>query len=181
MSKKRRNKGQVPPDQGPPRQTPPNQSQPKRPVTCKTANCSNPPAPGSRFCPLCDIAVRFHRQVDKSNRRGDTLGALVNTGLAFLFNGIREGRVAAPTMENPFGNFVPRPQHPQPPPPRPSPFTVLGLDPKTATEKDVRRIQRGAAEMWHSDKGGGPDGEARLAEINAAAAACLKEIRKRAA
>lgn len=150
-------------------------SEPK-PARCKTPGCQNQPAPDSRFCPLCDITVKFHRQVDKANRRGDTLGALVNTGLAFLFNGIREGRVAAPLMDHPF-EFT---QQPAPvPPPKPSPFVVLGLDPKVATEKDVRRIQRGAAEMWHADKGGGLEGQARLAEINAAAEACLRAIRSK--
>jgi len=164
MSKKRNNKKQ----QG--------KQEQRQPTSCKTPNCPNPPAPGSRFCPLCDIAVGFHRQVDRANRRGDTLGALMNTGLAFLFNGIREGRVAVP-MD--FGvRPDPRPSYP-PPPRRPNPFLVLGLDPKTATEKDVRRIQRGAAEMWHSDKGGGPEGQVRLAEINEAAAACLKQIKTR--
>jgi hypothetical protein len=126
------------------------------------------------------MTIKFQRQVDRSNRRGDTLGALVNTGLAFLFNGIREGKIN--TNMNP--SFAAHPgqwRPPQAPPPvnKPDPFVVLGLDPKKATEKDVRRIQRGAAEMWHEDKGGGSQGHARLAEINCAAEACLKILRAR--
>jgi DnaJ-class molecular chaperone len=62
---------------------------------------------------------------------------------------------------------------------QPDPFQVLGLNPDTATEKDVRRIQQGAAAMWHEDKGGGPEAQQRLGEINAAAEACLRAIRSR--
>jgi len=154
-----------------------------QPTTCKTANCINPPAPGSKYCPMCHMTVGFQRQVDKAHRRGDTLGALVNTFLAFGSNAIREGRLAAPAPGNPLGPIVqPRQQRPQQRPPghgQPDPFDVLGLD-KTATEKDVRAIQRGAAEMWHADKGGGPQAQSRLAEINAAAEACIRRIKAQA-
>jgi len=156
----------------------------KPPTTCRTPSCSNQLIPGSKYCALCDITVRFHKQVDKANRRGDTLGALVNTGLAFLFNGIREGKVAAPTLQNPFGRIPRQPQQSQQRPPnagQPNPFQVLGLDARTATEKEVQRIQRGAAQMWHEDKGGGAQAQSRLAEINAAAQACIQSIRARKA
>lgn len=157
----------------------------QQPVKCKTPECSQPPAPGSKYCPLCDMTVKFQRQVDKSNRRGDTIGALVNTGLAFLFNGIRQGNIAAPSLSNPMGAIhqQQRPRRPQQRPPgagQPDPFVVLGLDPATATEKDVKRIQRGAAQMWHEDTGAkSPQAQARLAEINAAAVACINSIRTR--
>lgn len=132
------------------------------------------------------MTVKFQRQVDKANRRGDTIGALVNTGLAFLFNGIREGKLSVPNMNNTYVQARPRGPRTRPKtrPPgfgQPDPFQVLGLDPSTATEKDVKRIQRGAAQMWHEDTGQkNPQAQARLAEINAAAVSCIQTIRTRA-
>ena len=59
------------------------------------------------------------------------------------------------------------------------PFKVLRLDPNTATEKDVRRVQRALAELYHDDKAGsGVDAEA-MAEVNAAAQAAIKAIKAR--
>jgi len=152
----------------------------KQQRTCRTGGCENAPAPGTAYCPWCAVTAGFQRQVDRANRRGDTLGALLHTVLAFGSNALRQSQYA-PAASDPMNvHRRARPHSGRPPGVhRPDPFKVLGLDPATATEKDVRRIQRGAAAMWHEDKGGGQEAHQRLAEINAAAEACLKIIRDR--
>lgn len=148
----------------------------KQPKTCRTQDCDNPPAPGSSYCPVCAITAGFQRQVDRANRRGDTIGALLLSGLAFGTNLLRQSQYM-PSPADPFRIRRERPPNIH----QPDPFKILGLNSATATEKDVRRIQQGAAAMWHEDKGGGQEGQQRLAEINAAAEACLRVIRARPA
>jgi hypothetical protein len=148
----------------------------KQPRTCRTGGCENPPAPGTAYCPWCAVTAGFQRQVDRANRRGDTLGALLHTVLAFGSNALRQSQYADPIhIRRPAGPRQERPLNID----QPDPFKVLGLNPETATEKDVRRIQQGAAAMWHEDKGGGKEAQQRLGEINAAAEACMKAIRAR--
>ncbi len=47
------------------------------------------------------------------------------------------------------------------------PLGVLGLPP-TATPQEVAAAYRRLAKEWHPDRGGGPEAERRMAEINAA-------------
>ena len=47
------------------------------------------------------------------------------------------------------------------------PLGVLGLPP-TATPQEVAAAYRRLAKQWHPDRGGGPQAERRMAEINAA-------------
>ncbi len=47
------------------------------------------------------------------------------------------------------------------------PLGVLGLPP-TATPQEIAAAYRRLAKEWHPDRGGGPDAERRMAEINAA-------------
>jgi hypothetical protein len=47
------------------------------------------------------------------------------------------------------------------------PLGVLGLPP-TATPQQIAAAYRRLAKEWHPDRGGGPDAERRMAEINAA-------------
>jgi len=153
----------------------------RKPLTCRTEGCGNSPAPGTSYCPWCSVTAGFQRQVERANRRGDTLGALLHTVLAFGSNAIRQSKYATALDDvlDDRQTTGPRPGRRPPTSSKPDPFKVLGLDPATATEKDVRRIQKGAAAMWHEDKGGGPEAQQRLGEINAAAAACLEILRAR--
>lgn len=157
----------------------------KKQRTCRTEDCEHPPAPGSAYCPICAVTAGFQRQVDRANRRGDTLGALLHTFLAFGTNALRQSQyLPGNDIQNqridPFQQYPGRRPDRPPASHQPDPFKVLGLDPARATEKDVRRIQQGAAAMWHEDKGGGPEAQQRLAEINAAAESCLKILRAQA-
>lgn len=155
----------------------------KQQRTCRTGGCDNPPAPGTAYCPWCAVTAGFQRQVDRSTRRGDTLGALLHTVLAFGSNALRQSQYAPAAFDSMHVHRQPGGSRQERPPGvhQPDPFQVLGLNPDTATEKDVRRIQQGAATMWHEDKGGGKEAQDRLAEINAAAVACMDAIRKRTA
>lgn len=150
---------------------------------CITEGCANPRAPGKRYCQLCCWTITFSKHVDKSQRRGDLVGTLIGMGGAFLFDGIRTGKISTgngPSVVPMPPGFRPRPQQrPSAPPPQVDPFSILGLNARHATEADVRRIQRSAAEMWHADKGGGAEAQSRLGEINAAAEECLRQIRAR--
>jgi hypothetical protein len=133
---------------------------------------------------MCALTAGFQKQVDKAHRRGDTLGALLHTVLAFGSNAIRQspylqGNDLQQQQVDPFRVYPGRRQERPPNLHQPNPFQILGLDPATATEKDVLRIQQGAAQMWHEDKGGGDQAAERLKEINAAAKACLDAIRAR--
>jgi hypothetical protein len=58
------------------------------------------------------------------------------------------------------------------------PFDVLGLDKNTATETDVRKIQRELNKIYHPDKGG-RFVAAKVAEINEAARAALKYLKEK--
>jgi hypothetical protein len=131
---------------------------------------------------MCSMTAGFQRQVDRANRRGDTIGALFNTMLAMGSNALRKSPYIQ-GQQMPVNPFVhPGSQRPRERPPnlhQPDPFKVLGLNPTSATEQDVRRIQKGAAAIWHEDRGGGKEAQSRLAEINEAAEACLKIIRAR--
>jgi len=60
-----------------------------------------------------------------------------------------------------------------------NPFQILRLNPQTATVADVKRMQRALAAIYHDDKGTTGIDESAMAEINAAADACIKWIEKR--
>lgn len=66
---------------------------------------------------------------------------------------------------------------PPPPPPRVDPFAVLGLDRINATVEIVRARQRELARIFHTDLGGGPAAQERLAEFNAAADEAVRILR----
>ena len=78
-----------------------------------------------------------------------------------------------------FANRQPEPaKQQQPPPPRANPWAILGLDPKRAAQADVKSMQRELAKLYHPDRCGAAVAEAKLKEINAAATACIAELRK---
>jgi hypothetical protein len=123
--------------------------------------------------------VGYNRRAARARNRRDPVAIVGNTLAAMAMNWLgQKANTGELPVINPFQQR-PRPQG-QPPPPRRDPFEVLGLDPMTATEEQIRRVQRGCAEMWHSDKGGGTAAQSRLGEINAAAEEALRILRQRA-
>jgi hypothetical protein len=61
---------------------------------------------------------------------------------------------------------------------RMEPFTILGLNPKTATSKDVRAMQKHFAAVFHTDKAGAGVDAGAMTRINEAAAECLRVLKK---
>lgn len=64
-------------------------------------------------------------------------------------------------------------------PPRLCPFSYLGLDESKATVADVRRVQKGLAQMYHGDKAGPAVNNAKMAEVNAAVESCLAALKRK--
>lgn len=62
--------------------------------------------------------------------------------------------------------------------PQSDPFALLGLDRATATVESVRIRQRELARIFHTDLGGGPAAQSRLAEFNAAADEAIKILQQ---
>ena len=172
---------------------------------CGVVDCPQPAEDGKKFCVVHSVQGRWHRKLtgtaDRALKRGDLFtGALAFVG-AQLTARDTLGRAATSVLQ---GAKAPEGQTPldalsqrawqrvvglsgaaaaaaAPPPPvaKASPFEELGLDAKTATEAEVRERQRQLAKIWHADRTKSMAAEARLKQVNAAAAECLKVIRQR--
>ena len=116
------------------------------------------------------VEMNRKRLEKQAKSRGDLMSQALLFGLSWLGPAITQATQRVPAA-NPF------------PPRAPAvapvdPFAVLGLE-AGCSEEDVRKRQREFAAILHADKGGGPTAAARLAEINTAAAECLKKVRSR--
>jgi hypothetical protein len=80
-----------------------------------------------------------------------------------VYHTVRPSAVGAPTAQ----------------PKKPSCWEILRLDRQKATEADVKKVQRALAAIYHNDKRTDGTTIDAMAEINAAAAECLKELRKK--
>jgi hypothetical protein len=153
---------------------------------CAAPGCESPSLGESDFCLVhlgLDMALD---KLQRSMRRNDVTGALLGGVGVLLFN---------PTTATAFGEAAkrfapgasasagaPSPPPPPPPPPRArgqDPWAFLGLDPRKAKAEDVKRVQRALAKLYHSDAGAAGVDPKRMAEVNAAAAACLAQLKQR--
>ena len=57
---------------------------PKKDPTCEQTGCPDAKIPGSKFCFFHDFQQRRAKAGEKSFRKGDTWGGLLNHGVAFL-------------------------------------------------------------------------------------------------
>lgn len=138
-------------------------------VTCGAPGCRLPVPQGNKYCVLHEMVELNRRRLERQAKsRGDLTSQALLFGLSWLGPAITQAtqRVSSASVPNP---FKPKPQTP----PRVDPFAVLGLE-KGCSEADIRKRQREFAAILHADKGGGPTAAARLAEINTAAAECIK-------
>jgi hypothetical protein len=135
---------------------------------------------------------KWQKSQQAANRRGDTvasvgwqlLGGLVDLfspAITDMANRAAEDPAAAAAKAKQTAQTAyqyvrgnPPPQQPA----KPDPFYVLGLNRETATVADVRQMQRKLAGIYHTDKAGDAIATQKLAEINAAAAECLKVLKK---
>lgn len=151
----------------------PQESEPRR---CEAPGCQLPVPTGGRFCVLHEMVEINRRRLEKQAKsRGDLVSQALLFGLSWLGPAITH---ATQKFPSPGSGAQSSPPPPPPPPNQLDPFSILGLE-KGCSESDIRKRQRELAIIFHADKGGGPTASARLAEINAAASACLNSIKSR--
>lgn len=153
-------------------------TKPPGPPKCEI--CGRPlPYQGERFCPLhafLDLGAQYAAEQEKHGTVMGHIAAMVARAGAGLVNNAYEQDLhkkavfaAQVAYAQRRAQAQQRRQAPPPPPPRPDPFAVLGLDRANVTVEAVRARQRELARIFHTDTGGGPAAESRLAEFNAAA------------
>lgn len=148
---------------------------------CGVPGCESPAVDGD-FCMIhlgLDMALD---KLQKSFRKSDVTGALMGAAGVLLFNNVTNIGNAVSGAAQRVGANPPPPPPPPGPRPRPSaldPFTFLGLNRAKATQADVKRVQKALAKLYHADAGGTAVDPRRMAEVNAAAQACLEDLKKR--
>lgn len=161
---------------------------PKPPEQPKCEICGRPlPYQGERFCPLhafLDIGAQYAEEQEK---RGTVFGHLAANALRAAFGvvdnayeqemhkkAVIAGRIWAQRRQAQRAQQAQQQQQQAAQQQQVDPFAVLGLDRTSATVETVRARQRELARIFHTDLGGGPAAEARLAEFNAAADEAVK-------
>ena len=144
---------------------------------------------------ILDGQKRMQRSAQRASSHGDFLmGAVFRVGpflldrfspaLTETFNRAIEDPMATAQKAAAAARFARQAVRPPPPPPplKKDPFEILGLDPKTATAADVRKMQKKLAQIYHPDRGGAAAAvaaaETKLKEINEAATDCLKRTKR---
>lgn len=166
---------------------------------CGVPGCKLAPPPSGKFCVLHEAIdggkKKWQKSQQQAARRGDAvasvgwqlLGGLVDLfspAITDMVNRAADDPAAAATRAKQTAQAAysyvraAPPPPPTPPTPKPDPFFVLGLNRETATAADVRQMQRKLAAIYHADKGNDVVATQKLAEINAAAAECLKTLKK---
>lgn len=136
----------------------------RKPAVCEFPGCTGKPFAESSYCLGHEAVTHLADRGKRAAERGELLeGAFGMLGSHLLQKLMNDPRAQ---------QFTRGPTQP-PPQPKHNPFLVLGLDRKTATAADVRRVQRKLAAIYHSDKNESGIAKDKLAEINSAAAECL--------
>lgn len=151
---------------------------------CEAPGCTSPALDEGGFCLVhlgLDMALN---KLQSSMKKNDVTGALMGGVGLLLFNPQTSAAFGAAAQRFMPGGTVPPPppppRSPNPPPPRGrDPWSFLGLDPNKASADDVKRVQRALAKLYHSDTGPGGVDPGRMAAVNAAAAACLEQLKRR--
>jgi hypothetical protein len=166
------------------------------PAACQATGCRLPAAPDSDYCNVHTLVFDGMRRLRNSSRKSAAKGdfgkgalhgigsvALDLLGQVFSNAGENVATTANERAEglnwervaSAFGGFAPTGTN-QPPtatPQQPDCWSILGLDPKTATAKDIREMQRKLAAIYHTDRGNPAIAAQKLAEINAACSTAL--------
>jgi len=147
------------------------------------------PYRGERFCPIhafLDLGAQYAAEQEKRGTvAGHLLAMITRAGAGLVDNAYEQDLhkkavfVARMKLAQRQAEARQRAQQQQqaPPPPKVDPFATLGLDQANATVEDVRARQRQLARIFHTDAGGGPAANDRMAEINAAADAAVKILK----
>lgn len=162
---------------------------------CKVPGCTRLAMPGASYCfaHFCaNEAEKKANRMAKKNQGGavfwqlvatqlgnqDTVNGiydLVNVGLERAKQQFFQGQQPPPQQQ--YRQQAPPPQQPSQGQMIAEAFAVLGLDPNTATIKDVRSMQRELAKIYHPDKNPSPAAQERLQKVNLAADYAIKHLR----
>jgi hypothetical protein len=142
--------------------------------------CGLPAFPNSEYCAVHSLVYQGVQKAQEIVGKGDPWSIFIGTAVGAVVRGSTQAiHDAAQQISQ--QQFNPRAAPgPKSPPPKRDPFEYLGLDPKTATEKDVNAVQRKLAGIYHSDKAASGVNAAKMAEINAAAEACKAALKAKA-
>lgn len=155
----------------------PGKKQPARdPSKMQCEVCGQPALPDEIYCTVHLLVAMATNKAREALSKGRFQQAALNTIFAIgapILDRAAVGAAAAATS----AAFRPRPPAP---PPKADPWEVLGLDPASSTVDDVRQVARELAKIYHPDKqaNGGARAVKKMAEINAAVAAALAQLRK---
>jgi len=168
-------------------------------VACAVPDCKLPAAEGGKFCVVHEVMAGWKKKTQAQGRAADKKGEVVvgvlwrfgasvldavtpivagyvakaaedpRAAAGNIFNGARTAAGAAGQAYQNWGRQLPVQ-------PKADPFYVLGLA-QTCTVEDVRKMQRKLAALYHSDRADDSVVTAKLVEINAAAAECLKILK----
>ena len=154
-------------------------AEPEGPQRCLADGCNNPVFPGMEFCAIHGLVDMAVSGAEKAFKKGNVLQGFLSSAAAVVID--RGGPMVQPAVMGAAQRFS-QPQSPPPPPPRQQPkadpWAILGLDKTRATAEDVKAAQKHFAQFYHPDKGRAVSPEA-IKTINAAAEACLKDLKAR--
>ena len=145
---------------------------------CKA--CGGVTVAGSQYCLFHDLEKSRQRAANRAYNRGDTLEGFLNTGLAWVASAIGQEaqqprRVAQAKMFWQMQQDARAAQaEAEVAVEEEDPFPILGLDRATATEKDVRRVQRKLASIWHNGDQENVAAQERMKRFNLAADRCIR-------
>ena len=156
------------------------------PKTC--AVCGAPPVAGIKYCLFHDLERTRRKAADKAFSKGDTLEGLLNVGLGWLAGAVGQ-EVRNPqrvqqaqlfwSIQQQAREQARQQQAAVDAEAQEDPFAILGLDASTATEKDVRQVQRKLARIWHNGSQDNPAAQERMKRFNLAADECIRILQGR--
>jgi len=145
--------------------------------------CGGAALAGSKFCLFHDMEKARQKAANKAFSQGDTMEGLLNVGLGFLAGAVGQ-EVRNPQRVQQAKIFWKLQQQAKQQQAAAAedvedPFAILGLDVSTATEKDVRQVQRKLAGIWHNGAQDNPVAQERMKRFNQAADKCIKILQGR--
>lgn len=155
----------------------------EEPKTCLVENCSEPAFPGQKFCLAHGLTDSAVVTAQESFGQGDFLKAILSSAAALVLD--KGAPMVQPAMMGAAMRFAQsqQPRRPPSPPSKPphevDPWQFLGLDRNRATEEDIKRVRKHFADYYHPDKGNAAVDPQLLQQVNAAADACLKDLKSR--
>jgi hypothetical protein len=157
--------------------------------TCQQIGCDNPVMPGSVLCLGHTLAREGAKFAQRKKKRAEKANEAVQALLWNIASTVAENDQLITRVNNEFKSVLgamrqkqqaQRQPHAAPAaPPKINPFDVLGLDPRTATVNDVRRVQGQLAKIYHPDVNNKKVMSGKMQQVNEAAAAAISYLEAR--